>query len=157
MVSSGNLKIQVVGTQFNVNAYLDKKEIVTTLLEGCVQVYERGCNQNNHVLKPNDQLVYNKENRQFKSEKVDLYYPLLWRKGTLALNSKTLEEILVALNRKYQVDFTLPPHFQSQERYKVLFQKGDSLKEAMNILSHLIDGFSYQIINNSVFVKVNKD
>jgi len=38
IVESGNQKIQVLGTHFNVNAYADEKNIKTTLLEGSVKV-----------------------------------------------------------------------------------------------------------------------
>lgn len=156
VVDVGNLKIQVVGTKFNVNAYPDNKEILTTLVAGCVKICQRNDVTKIFTLHPNEQLKYDKENHTFVQNKVDLYYPLLWLEGSMVLESKTLPEILTALERQFKMDFVLLNENVSPEKYKVIIQKEDTLNDVMGILSNLIKGFSYEIKNNSVLVSVKE-
>jgi ferric-dicitrate binding protein FerR (iron transport regulator) len=56
-VKAGGAEIQATGTEFDVNAYEDEKEVTTTLLQGSVKIIT----QNNTVLlKPNERGIWNK-------------------------------------------------------------------------------------------------
>ena len=52
-----NYAVQVLGTQFNINAYDDEDVIKTTLLEGSVRI-------KNKILKPGQQAVAGKDQNE---------------------------------------------------------------------------------------------
>lgn len=59
IVKANDCQVTALGTEFNVNAYPENDELVATLLEGSVKV-EFNNLMSNVILKPNEQLVYNK-------------------------------------------------------------------------------------------------
>ncbi|MBA7551387.1 hypothetical protein ES705_43927 [subsurface metagenome] len=64
IVDTGNISIRAVGTEFNVKAYLDEGIIETTLIEGSVEIIEKGKENNGKTLlnlKPNQKAFYIKE------------------------------------------------------------------------------------------------
>ncbi|WP_302586421.1 FecR domain-containing protein, partial [Parabacteroides goldsteinii] len=64
IVSTGTLDIRALGTQFNVFCYPDAGLISTSLIEGSVKVYHPEDEANGVVLKPNQQLVYDRQSFQ---------------------------------------------------------------------------------------------
>src|SRR5690606_19507983 len=54
IITSGNQQVKVLGTHFNINSYADEPSIVTTLLEGSIEVSDLS-NLNKRILKPNEQ------------------------------------------------------------------------------------------------------
>lgn len=58
IVETGDLSVTVLGTQFNVKAYANEQRITTTLTSGKVEV--RTPENDIHILKPNEQLTYNR-------------------------------------------------------------------------------------------------
>src|SRR5690606_34396534 len=52
LVKTGTQTIEVLGTQFNVSAYVDEKEIQTTLVAGSVRIAATAGNQAPITIKP---------------------------------------------------------------------------------------------------------
>jgi transmembrane sensor len=56
IVKTDHQEVEVLGTHFNINAYADEPEVVTTLLEGSIKLT---AGNNNKLLKPGEQAVNN--------------------------------------------------------------------------------------------------
>jgi ferric-dicitrate binding protein FerR (iron transport regulator) len=100
IVKTGNLKIKVLGTSFNVSNYLEDSSITTFLEEGKVQVYFK---DEHIVLNPREALKYNKTTG--KSSKLTVTDDRFsdWTRGILTVNDETIEEVAKKLERKFDV------------------------------------------------------
>ena len=78
IVNAGDVKIQVLGTVFNVNAYPEGEWVRTTLVEGKVQTE---CNNQNITMEPGTQVAYNRMSQivDYRPVNVDLYTS--WNEG----------------------------------------------------------------------------
>ena len=61
IVETSQLSVKVLGTRFNVKAYPNDEKITTTLTSGKVEVSVQS--QPPHILKPNEQLTYDKNHQ----------------------------------------------------------------------------------------------
>ncbi|TYR36235.1 FecR family protein [Sphingobacterium phlebotomi] len=101
IVQVGEQELEVLGTAFNVNSYVDK--IKTTLVEGAVQL--RFPNSRREKLLPNQQSIYSTRSGKIHVEEINPYYTIAWRSGSFAFNNAPLGEVLDCLSRWYDVSF----------------------------------------------------
>lgn len=100
MVYSGNQYIEVLGTEFNVQAYSDESFIRTTLVEGAVRVVS----DNEAVsVKPGYQVV-NQKNAGLEVRKVDTDMVTAWKDGLFQFWDTDLEEVMRQLSRWYGIE-----------------------------------------------------
>jgi transmembrane sensor len=99
-VLTGKQVVEVLGTHFNVKAYIDETTIKTTLLEGSVKVTQ---NQNGvaKLLKPGQQSVLANDN--LKISEADTEEAVAWKNGLFLFNDQTLDEIMLQVSRWYGV------------------------------------------------------
>lgn len=102
IVNSVGQSIQVLGTQFNVEAYGDERQFTTTLVQGSVHV------SSNHVpssltLKPGQQAVLS--GGKFEVGIVDVNDYTAWKDGLIMLNNFDLPTVIKQLERWYDVEF----------------------------------------------------
>jgi transmembrane sensor len=107
-VNAGDLIIKAYGTQFNVKAYSEEKEVETTLVEGSVSVEIKDKPSNKTMLKPNDQAIYFKPTSErsgnfLVTKGIDPSLYTLWINDRLQIKGETLEDLAVILERKYDV------------------------------------------------------
>jgi len=102
VVHAGETDIQVLGTSFNVNAYVENFCDVITLEEGCVQIATKGGGIRRIV--PGQQYSYDKKTQQVDVENVDTELFTSWRNGYYYFNRMPLETILNTLSLWYNVD-----------------------------------------------------
>ncbi len=107
-VNAGEMVIKAYGTQFNIKAYPEEKEVETTLVEGSVSVEIKNKPSNRTMLKPNEQAIYYKPTSE-RSENflvtkgIDPSLYTLWINDRLQIKGETLEDLAVMLERKYDV------------------------------------------------------
>src|SRR5690606_6581153 len=102
--------IEVLGTEFNVNAYYDN--IYTTLVEGSVAV-KNITNQENIILAPNQQSEFNTANGSIEKSNVDPYYFIAWKSGKFAFKSATIQQVMADLARWYDVEVIYQGDFRN--------------------------------------------
>lgn len=103
VVKTKYVNVQVLGTKFNISAYEDDSRVMTTLVEGAVRVSseESGVEA---VLKPSEQLVYDKEGKTAEVKKVDVKYYTAWRDGWFRFEDVSLEELMKVVMRWYNME-----------------------------------------------------
>lgn len=151
IVKCGVLDVKVLGTTFNINAYIDDDRITTTLETGLVNVSKESDSDKVYVLHPSDQLIYYRKADTFKKNKVDPEVVSGWRKGELYFESNNLEEILRTLERKYDLHINMDYSIKNDEDYYNLrFRHNESLRDVFDVISKLIPGFEYSIGDSTV-------
>lgn len=86
-------KIQVLGTEFNVNSYDNEPTTKTTLLKGSIRVSSNG---KELVLKPGEQAEGSKLNTS-----TDLDETIAWKNGIFRFNGVPIKEIMTQVARWY--------------------------------------------------------
>ena len=98
---SGDQRVEVLGTHFNINAYENELFTRTTLLEGKVQLFNKITNSGT-ILLPGQQAI--STTRSVKIDYPDVSEVLSWKNGNFVFNNLSLVEILRQIERWYDVD-----------------------------------------------------
>lgn len=99
IVQTDKQEVTVLGTDFNINSYVDEPDIKTTLLEGLVKVSSK---KGDVVLKPGMQAVNN--GNGLKTANTDVEMAVAWKNGEFAFYKQTLESIMRQVGRWYNVE-----------------------------------------------------
>lgn len=102
-VHTGTMTTRAVGTAFNVMAYGDEQQIVTTLVEGTVLFSETGA-KDPLALEPGMQAVYSKGNESVVVGKVDVRAYTAWKDGEFVFQNMPLHQIMTILSRWYNFE-----------------------------------------------------
>ncbi|MDR1274500.1 MAG: FecR domain-containing protein [Odoribacteraceae bacterium] len=101
IVESGETRVEVLGTKFNVSAYRDEERVVTTLEEGSVQVSARG---ESRVLSPGTRAVSTPTGLEVTAANAAI--DIGWIHRTFEFVEMPLGDITRQLQRWYDVEFT---------------------------------------------------
>jgi transmembrane sensor len=105
IVHTGFYDVNVKGTEFNIKAYAEDDDVVTTLEKGSVTV--TSCKEKmkeQAVLKPGQQLVYAKGTGNITVGAVNPRLFSSWKENKLIFINMSVRELVVLLERKYGVD-----------------------------------------------------
>lgn len=102
-----NLKAEVLGTEFNIEAYKENRHIVTTLVSGSVKLsfLNRNKKEETLIMKPNDEVSYNTKTGSVKME--TSYVPTLtaWKDGLVIFRNTPFEDALKILSKRFNAEF----------------------------------------------------
>ncbi|TKC00030.1 FecR family protein [Pedobacter cryotolerans] len=98
-VSTGSQKVEVLGTSFNINSYLDNNNTITTLLEGSVKISK---NKNSALLKPGQQALVSRN--EIKVKDADMETAMAWKNGRIEFKDADLQEIMKQVSRWYNIE-----------------------------------------------------
>lgn len=109
-VRSGIQTVEVLGTQFNINAYSDEKSIKTTLFEGEIRVIDLKSNDSK-FLKPGEQ---SNVDQSIQVKRIDTQAEIAWKEGYFYFKMADIETVMRQLGRWYGVtaryEGSLPEH-----------------------------------------------
>jgi ferric-dicitrate binding protein FerR (iron transport regulator) len=181
VVNAGNIKIKAIGTEFNIKAYSDEGIIETTLIQGKVEISQKGDNEKNKilVLAPNQKAIYACKSDQITIEKIKEIEPLAvkpakvindrllvspktdveqviaWTKNKLIIKSENLESLCIKLQRKYNVTFV----FRDEEIKKYRFSGillDETFEQVMDVI-RLTAPIDYLLEGKVVILVSNKE
>ncbi|MDP2412647.1 FecR family protein [Daejeonella sp.] len=98
-VRSGIQTVEVLGTQFNINAYSDEKSIKTTLFEGEIRVIDLKTNDSK-LLKPGEQ---SNVDQSIQIKRIDTQAEIAWKEGYFYFKRADIETVMRQLGRWYGV------------------------------------------------------
>lgn len=109
IVHAGNASVNVLGTEFNIDAYSSNGFIATTLVEGSVQFNYRDEDNfsQNVVIRPNEQVYYDKKTSRTQVSEAYVPTDIAWKNGQIVLKDTPLSEILWILSKRFNVEFIL--------------------------------------------------
>lgn len=102
-VIANGIRVDVLGTKFNINAYHDEASIKTTLVQGSVRVSgSRATSGASTILRPGQQAIAiagNVTTRQANIQQV-----LSWKNGLFVFEDRKLDEVLREVSRWYDIE-----------------------------------------------------
>ncbi len=172
-VRANTIEIKVLGTKFNVKSYPEEGTIETTLEEGLINISRVGSEQN-FLLKPNQKAVFVKRNGKINTsgplidelknvkpiqrkeqfilaENVETKVYTAWKDQSLIFKSETFEQLVVKMERWYNVEISI-----ENERLKSKILTGSfdkqTIEQALEALK-VSSNFKYEIDKNLIKIK----
>lgn len=122
-------KIEVMGTHFNVHAYLEDGAVKTTLLEGKVKV-------GNAILVPDEQYESGKVN---KLDQKNIQRVMAWKNGLFSYNNVDIQTLMRDLGRAYDVEVVYEGE-PTKRRFQGAIDRGSTLKD-------VLEGLAFKKVN----------
>jgi len=107
IVQTTDVRVKVLGTQFNVSAYPSDNIIETVLTEGRVRLEQNNSRlfDESQELLPGQLAAFNKSSREIMLENVDTENYTLWKDGMFKFESTDLNRVIKRLERFYNLSF----------------------------------------------------
>jgi ferric-dicitrate binding protein FerR (iron transport regulator) len=137
--------VEVLGTHFNVNNYIDESATKVTLLEGSVKV---GSTAQSVVLKPGQQAIAI-ANQLTTDNSPDLEKVMAWKNNTFYFDGESLEAIMKQLSRFYNVDVAYEGRIPDK-RFGGMISRDKNLNEVLNVLE--LSGVHFQVEGKKITV-----
>lgn len=152
IVKTANQTVQVLGTKFNIKAYLQQKDTYTTLEEGAVKVESHTASQGEVVLKPSQQLVLS--STDFSVRLVDLEATLAWTQGFFYFDGNNTSEVLHQIATWYNIDITYRDGGKRDE-YVGKIPQNLSLDQVVKLLEYAELKVKPTLKNNRINLLIN--
>ena len=153
LVHTNSYDVLVTGTTFNVKAYSEEKEVVTTLVEGSVEVDRPGekTSESKTILKQGQQLVYNKASDKLSVGEVNTRMYTSWKDNKLVFVNMKLKDLETLLERRYGVDIVIVDQDIMNYHYDGTF-KNETILEVLEILKHTLP-VEYKIVGQNIVIQ----
>ena len=130
IVESRGQQVEVLGTHFNISAYVDEPVIKTTLVEGSVRVT---ANHQSTTLKPNQQASFN-GTYAIQVADVEAEYEVAWKKGFFLFNGDRLESIMTKIARWYNVEVEYTDPALKSKTFIGTISRFEKVSKVLNML-----------------------
>lgn len=143
IIYTGHVATQVLGTSFNIEAYQRENAIRISLVRGAVAIANTDStgrlSSTVATLSPGEMLQYDKQNHQYKTEKIRLTGADEWTNGSLVFNEVPLTDAVHRVAGRYGL--------------KVRFAKGAAaLLKNKRLTAVFREESSTDILNNMLFI-----
>jgi len=122
----GQVKVEVLGTEFNVDAYRSNEFLATTLVEGSIRMtYMEEGKEKNMIMKPEQKAIFTKEGELIEKNMTYLPKDVAWKEGRIVLRDTPLMEVLWILSKRFNVEFSLARESLKDNSFTGTFQDQD--------------------------------
>ena len=151
VITTQQLTMEVLGTEFNVYSYPEAGFIKTDLVEGSLKISSKLSPTVSVTLKPNEQVIV-KDGKMFVEEMQNSDY-FLWKEGIYTFENERLIDIIEKLQLYYDVKIIVKDPEIFNVRYTGKFRQRDGIDEILRIIQK-IQKFNIQkdIENNVITI-----
>lgn len=146
IVSSNGVTTEVLGTNFNINAYSNESAIKVTLLEGSVKT---GNSTGAVIIKPGQQAIAG-NHAVIVNPSPNLNLVMAWKNGYFGFDGLTLKQAMTQLERWYDIDVVYEGQVEDIELVGTM-TRDIPLNGLMVILQKL--GVHYQLEGRTLILK----
>lgn len=151
VVASGDARVEVLGTKFNVNTLTSAGTMEVVLTSGKVSVFYKRNHKENVLLNPGEKAVLLVDQKQIsKSANTDPNY-MAWKTRVLVFDNETLSEVVKTLQDVYQTPVILANPDLSGCRVTVSFND-QSLESILQVIKETLD---LQVKQNGKVIEVS--
>lgn len=136
IVRTGTTTTRVLGTSFNVMAYENERNTEITLVEGIVEVEAGGKTER---LTPGFQIASNNSSLLTSKRKVDTEHIISWTSGILRFDDIPLEQLVIRLERWYDISFEFKQEELKQKLFTGGFRKYEDLGKVLDMIEKVND------------------
>lgn len=151
-VQTETYNIEVLGTQFDVEAYPGQESFETTLMHGSVKVSSQTNPEQSLTISPN-QKVYLEEGK-LRVAKVDDFNPYRWKEGLICFQNDSFQHIMKDFEKYYGLKIIINNQEVLKYDYTGKFRQADGVDYALRVLKKDIY-FNYEKDNDQQIVYIN--
>ena len=151
IVKAGEMEVEALGTTFNVKAYQEDRELITTLFEGKVRT---SVGKDEVLLKPDESLSFDKSSRRMIISDDLAAYARMWKDNELVFRGATMEEVAVMLDRLYNVKVRFASEKVKRYRFSGVI-KNNSLDNVIELIS-LTAPIMYKKVGGEIIIEERK-
>jgi ferric-dicitrate binding protein FerR (iron transport regulator) len=135
IVNAGKLNIEVKGTRFNVCNYPNESSSELTLESGSVRLFTGNFKDKRTLalIKPGERALLSNSDDKLTVSKVDIEKHTSWKEGLLIFREDKMDEVILKLNRKFNVDIILQDPEIKEYIYTATFED-ESLGQILGLL-----------------------
>ena len=151
IVQTKGMKIEVLGTTFNISAYANE-EYQTTLVSGSVKVQTE--NGSNRILKPSEQACITPGSNQINVRNVDTAFYTSWIYGKINFKDQRLDDIMKTLARWYDMDVVYENEATKELRFGCYVNRYNEITPLVKLLEQTgrvtvtVEGKTIKIFTN---------
>ena len=151
IVQTKGMKIEVLGTTFNISAYANE-EYQTTLVSGSVKVQTE--NGSNRILKPSEQACITPGSNQINVRNVDTAFYTSWIHGKINFKDQRLDDIMKTLARWYDMDIVYENEATKELRFGCYVNRYNEITPLVKLLEQTgrvtvtVEGKTIKIFTN---------
>ena len=142
-----DIKAEVLGTEFNMEAYAADSSVRTTLVSGSIRLSFLDDNQKHKsfLMKPNEEFTYNQYTKKVKVDKPYIPTQTSWKDGLVVFRNTPFNEALKVLSKRFNVEFIV----KNDKLYNNSFTGPFDGQHLQLILEHfrLASGIQYRFID----------
>jgi len=177
IVRSGNMRIKVLGTMFNVKAYPEEKNIETSLIKGSVEITINDRPHDKYILSPNEKLVISTNGMAQKSpalnvvnmgkavsesadivalEKVDysaiekLVIETAWMQNKLVFRSEKFSDLAIRMERWFDIEIKFRNSDKAALKFTGIFTT-ETIQQALKAMQ-VVHEFTYVKEDNIIYI-----
>jgi transmembrane sensor len=151
IVASGDARVEVLGTRFNVNTSTSAGTMEVVLTNGKVSVYYKANPEQNVLMSPGEKAVLLSEKELIsKSTNTDPNY-MAWKTRVLEFDNETLDQVVNTLQNVYQTPVKLGNPALSGCRVTASFND-QSLESVLQVIKETLD---LQVKQNGKVIEVS--
>ncbi|AOZ99783.1 FecR family protein [Flavobacterium commune] len=153
IVKTRGVDVKVLGTKFNVSSYKEEADINTVLVEGSVSLSSVVAPNEKEMLVPGEKGTWNIQKNGIAVEKVDTRIYTEWMTGELVFRKATFREIIIRLERTYNVTIENNKKELLDRKFNASFNKNiESIDKVLQTMSE-IQNFTYK--KEGKLIKIN--
>ena len=147
-VTANGTTTRVLGTHFNIKAYNDEQDVITTLVEGAVRIESNGLQKN---LVPGQQALVRNDVKNIVVSAADVDDAIAWKNGYFTFRNENIKDIMRRISRWYDISVTYEAGVDANA-FGGTFSRSKSLKQLLkslemtNTIHFKIDGKNVTVL-----------
>lgn len=131
IVNTGRCEVEVLGTQFNVEAY-NENEFSTTLIQGSVKVTDKSQPNESVVLEPNNSVSLN--NGKLTVTPITDFNPYSWKEGLITFKDIHFKDLMKKLEKNFGIRIMIDNHTLDNYACIGKFRISDGIEQVLRAL-----------------------
>jgi len=153
IVKTRGVDVKVLGTKFNVSSYKEDAEINTVLVEGSVSLSSATVPNEKEMLVPGEKGTWSNQKSGIAVEKVDTRIYTEWMTGELVFRKATFRDIIIKLERTYNVTIENNRKELLDKKFNASFNKNIESIETVLATMSKIQSFTFK--KEGKLIKIN--
>lgn len=146
-VNVGGMRVEVLGTHFNIKAYKEEDAIRTSLLEGQVKVVKGGLTD---MLQPGQQAILHAASGRFKKVNANMDGVVAWKNGLFQFDGDDITGIMRQIDRWYDVEVIYSDKVPVR-RFEGKISRNAQLSDVLHILE--LSGVKFKVEGKKIIVQ----
>ncbi len=153
IISSGNVRVKVLGTSFMINTRKSAGNVEVILVDGSIVIYYQDQHKNYKILSPGDKANISLSDKSITVTRNDDPNFMAWKTHLIIFLDEPLDKIVATLNRVYHANIRLEQENLLSCRLTATFDK-QSLESVLQVISATLD-LKIQSFNSEIVLSGN--